>query len=168
MKKIIFGLFILMSSTFQLLAQNGTIPKNNQVKPNPNVPQNQESLINNEKNALLVVTTVRANLILTTSASIYFSVMGSPIAERGVCWSTGHNPTISNSKNSNPSGSNDSLSVLITNLKPNTTYYLRAYAKSGDKVFYGNEITFKTKAEEENSNPKAEPKNETKTEPSKK
>lgn len=122
MKTIFFKIFILLFCSIQFgYSQNGSIPKNTQVNPRTNVPNQQETIIK-DKTPLIAVTTIRANLILTTSASIYFSVVGSSISEKGVCYSTNPNPTITNTKNSNPSGNNDNLSVLITNLKPNTTY----------------------------------------------
>ena len=40
----------------------------------------------------------------------------------------------------------------MSGLKPETTYYVRAYAKSGANVFYGNELSFTTTIDEQKSN----------------
>jgi hypothetical protein len=161
------GLLVLLFSQI-LSAQNPIVPKNKDVTQKPMFPHHQNPNYEKEGNGILSVTTKSIGIILTTSASCYFSVSGSPVSESGVCWSTSHNPTLSNSKNNKPSGNQQQLSVLMTNLKPNTTYYVRAFAQNGDKLIYGNELTFKTKSEEENKNPKVEPKKEPKEENPKK
>ena len=38
----------------------------------------------------------------------------------------------------------------MTNLKPNTKYYVRAYATNSKGTAYGNELSFTTKAEGSN------------------
>jgi hypothetical protein len=68
---------------------------------------------------------------------------GATITERGVCYSTNANPTITDSLLLSVSGT-DSFSVNLTGLLSNTIYYIRAYAKSGAGVGYGNEISFTT------------------------
>ena len=65
------------------------------------------------------------------------------ISERGVCWSTSPNPTISNSKLTSGSGAG-SFTCTITGLTANTTYYVIAYYKANNRTNYGNQITFKT------------------------
>ena len=69
---------------------------------------------------------------------------GGTILSKGVCWSLQPNPTISNSKTSDGSGLG-SYSSQLSGLTPNTTYYLRAYAKNEYGTNYGNEISFATK-----------------------
>lgn len=69
---------------------------------------------------------------------------GSAVTERGVVWSTVANPTVMlSTKLSNGSGVG-SFSVRISNLKPNTLYYVRAYAINSFGTSYGNEISFRT------------------------
>jgi len=69
---------------------------------------------------------------------------GDSVTIRGVVWSIKPNPTISApSKTWNGTGSGLFMSS-ITNLSPNTTYYLRAYAINNTGVSYGNELTFIT------------------------
>ena len=71
---------------------------------------------------------------------------GASISNRGVVWSTSPNPTISlSTKTSDGTGSGTFVSNL-TNLSPNTTYYLSAYATNSAGTGYGNELTFKTTA----------------------
>jgi uncharacterized protein (TIGR02145 family) len=69
---------------------------------------------------------------------------GSPITVRGVCWSNNTEPTIVNYKTTDGSGTG-TFSSNITNLQPNTTYYVRAYATNVIKTSYGIQQTFKTK-----------------------
>ena len=71
------------------------------------------------------------------------NVGGSLISERGVCWSTSHNPTIADSKIANASGTGTFVSH-ITKLIVNTTYYVRAYAINKSGECYGDERTFTT------------------------
>lgn len=92
----------------------------------------------------LTVNTVRVIDIKATRASCSFTVQGSPVNEKGVCFSEGHSPTIRGKKSMTPGiFTNNGMSIL-SGLKPATTYYVRAYAKSGSEVFYGNELIFKT------------------------
>lgn len=68
---------------------------------------------------------------------------GFTVTSRGVCWSTEADPTILDSLTINGSGAGLFTSNLI-NLKPNTSYYLRAYATTKIGTSYGNSIYFKT------------------------
>jgi len=68
---------------------------------------------------------------------------GAPVTAKGVCWSTTANPTITNSKTNDGTGSGSFVSNLI-NLNPGTTYYARAYATNSAGTSYGNEYSFKT------------------------
>ena len=68
---------------------------------------------------------------------------GSNVTARGVCWSTSQNPTISNSHTTNGSGTG-SFSSSLTDLSPNTTYYVRAYATNSVGTAYGNQVSFTT------------------------
>ncbi len=68
---------------------------------------------------------------------------GSPVIQRGVCWGTGPNPTLEDSKTIDGSGPGQFVSNL-SGLSPMTTYYLRAYASNGAGTSYGNERVFTT------------------------
>jgi len=65
------------------------------------------------------------------------------IYERGVYYSTGANPEISGTKFQIGTGIGD-FSSTLTGLLPNTTYLLKAFARSSQKVEYGSQVTFKT------------------------
>ena len=68
---------------------------------------------------------------------------GAAVTARGVCWSTNQSPNINDSKTSNSSGKG-SFNANITNLVPNTTYYVRAYATNSEGTGYGTIYSFKT------------------------
>ena len=67
------------------------------------------------------------------------------VTDRGICWSTSHNPNLNNNHASGGSGMG-SFSVDMTNLTENTTYYVRAYATSKAGTGYGSEVSFKTES----------------------
>jgi uncharacterized protein (TIGR02145 family) len=68
---------------------------------------------------------------------------GAQITERGFCWSTNTNPTVTNNKVINQSGLNNFNEVII-GLNANTNYYVRAYAINSQGVSYGNQQIFRT------------------------
>jgi len=80
-----------------------------------------------------------------TSGGNITSDGGSPVTARGVCWSTSHDPTLSDPHTSDGSGTG-SFSSSITGLQPGNTYYVRAYANNSEGIAYGNEISFSTPA----------------------
>ena len=65
------------------------------------------------------------------------------VIDRGVCWSNNHNPTTSGNHTTNGSGTG-SFTSNLTNLTPNTTYYVRAYATNSVGTAYGEEVSFTT------------------------
>lgn len=72
---------------------------------------------------------------------------GYSVTERGVCWSTSHEPTVSSS-HSNAELSSESFTVTMTGLTVGTKYYVRAYAKNSIGTSYGEEKWFETKSYE--------------------
>ena len=65
------------------------------------------------------------------------------LLEIGVCWSKSASPTVDDNvmksyKCSKP------YNCLLTNLEPNTKYYMRGFVKYGTEYCYGNEKTFTT------------------------
>lgn len=68
---------------------------------------------------------------------------GATVTERGICWSTSHNPTISGNHASSGTGTG-SYTVNMTNLTLSNTYYVRAYAINSQGVAYGEEVNFTT------------------------
>jgi uncharacterized protein (TIGR02145 family) len=67
----------------------------------------------------------------------------STITARGVCWNTEKNPSVANDTTINGAGQG-SFTSIMTQLNPDTNYYVRAYAIIGVDVIYGNEIIVRT------------------------
>jgi uncharacterized protein (TIGR02145 family) len=66
---------------------------------------------------------------------------GTPVTQRGVCWSTSPNPTTANNTTSNGSGVGNYASTL-TGLTAGATCYVRAYAINSAGTAYGNQVQF--------------------------
>ena len=97
---------------------------------------------------MLTVTTNNVNEITARAARCGGEVFydgGSTVTARGVCWNTSHNPTVSDMFTVDGDGEGVFTSNL-TNLTPNTTYYVRAYATNSENTSYGEEVTFTTPA----------------------
>ena len=92
------------------------------------------------------VTTAEVSSITTNSAVCGGNITSngwSEVTARGVCWSTSPNPTISNSKTADGTGTG-SFTSNITGLADGTTYYVRAYATNSKGTAYGEEKSFTT------------------------
>lgn len=99
---------------------------------------------------LPTVTTNQVTNIEPTSATCGGNVTsdgGSTITSRGVCWSTSQNPTISDLHTTNGTGTG-AFSSTLTDLSPNTTYYIRAYATNVAGISYGAQVSFTTEQEQ--------------------
>ena len=95
---------------------------------------------------LPVLTTQNVTSITLNSARCGGNITSngwSEVTARGVCWSTSPNPTISNSKTADGTGTG-SFTSNITGLAENTTYYVRAYATNSNGTAYGVEKSFTT------------------------
>ena len=95
---------------------------------------------------LPVVITSDVTNITTTTATCGGNVLsdaGFDILARGICWSTASEPTINNAHTSNGIGLGSFVSQM-TNLEPNSTYHVRAYAQNSSGIAYGPVITFST------------------------
>lgn len=96
--------------------------------------------------ALSVLTTTAYSALTSDSVKSGGAIStdgGEVVTARGVCWNTSANPTISNSKTTDGTGTG-SFTSNVTNLSPGTAYFLRAYATNSVGTAYGNEITFTT------------------------
>ncbi len=70
---------------------------------------------------------------------------GTPVTARGVVWSTSKTPTVeSNSGITIQGGGIGEFTSEISDLDPNTTYYIRAYATNTKGSSYGSELQFTT------------------------
>ena len=95
---------------------------------------------------LPTLTTTAVTAVTTNSASSGGNITangGAEVTERGICWGTAANPTISGSKTSDGSDVGTFTSAM-TGLTANTDYHVRAYATNSVGTAYGNEIIFKT------------------------
>ena len=94
--------------------------------------------------SIATITTINISNITKTAATSGGNIQdngGVLISARGVCWSTSSNPTITNSKTNDGTGSGIFTSN-ITSLLPNTLYYVRAYATNSVGTAYGNQVSF--------------------------
>lgn len=92
------------------------------------------------------LTTSAISNITQTSANSGGNVTsdgGASVSARGVCWSASANPTTSNSKTSDGSGSG-TFTSSVTGLTANTTYHVRAYATNSAGTSYGSDVQFTT------------------------
>ena len=93
------------------------------------------------------VSTTNTSNISFTSATVGGNVSndgGAGVTERGVVYSTSKEPTTSNNKVKNGSGTG-SFSCNLSNLQDGVTYYVRAYAINKKGTAYGEENSFTTK-----------------------
>ena len=102
---------------------------------------------------LPTVTTTEVTNITVSSATCGGNVMSDgngTVTAHGICWSETSEPKINNlySEESNNGTGTGSFTSSMTNLKANTTYYVRAYATNEAGTVYGEEKSFKTLEEE--------------------
>jgi hypothetical protein len=93
-----------------------------------------------------VVTTTEITSVLDTTVSGGGNVTddgGGTVSARGVCWSASANPTISDSKSSDGTGTGVFTSSL-TGLTGATVYHVRAYATNEFGTSYGSDVQFET------------------------
>lgn len=92
-----------------------------------------------------VLTELISSITETTanSGGLITSTGGAVITAKGICWSTGTTPTVSDNKTID-TGSKNSFISSITGLTANTTYYVRAYATNNVGTSYGNTQSFTT------------------------
>jgi len=103
---------------------------------------------NNPTVTVPVLTTVSISAITQTTATgggTVTSAGNGTISARGVVWSISSNPTTSDSKTVDGTGTG-TFSSSLTGLTANTTYHVRAYATNSAGTAYGSEIIFTTLA----------------------
>jgi hypothetical protein len=69
---------------------------------------------------------------------------GTPINKRGVCWNTTGEPQYPNDVHQSCSGTLGEFEVNILYLNPNTTYFVRAYARNSEGIAYSDVMEFTT------------------------
>jgi uncharacterized protein (TIGR02145 family) len=93
---------------------------------------------------LPIVTTIKVTDITQTTASAGGTVTddgGATVINRGVTWSTTHNPTVGYVNTNDGVGTGTFVSKL-SGLSGSTTYYVRAFATNNIGTGYGNEVSF--------------------------
>jgi uncharacterized protein (TIGR02145 family) len=99
-----------------------------------------------KKEEVPVITTIEVSSVTATTATSGGSISNegsSTVISRGVCWSTGTTPTISDNKTTDAAGAGSFVSN-ITGLSGATTYYIRAYATNSAGIGYGMALSFTT------------------------
>ncbi|WP_159434575.1 MBG domain-containing protein, partial [Flavobacterium flevense] len=102
-----------------------------------------------------VVTTTTVSDITATGATFSSNVTadgGASVTERGFVYGTAANPTTSNTKVQDGTGTG-TFSETINGLTAGTTYYVRTYAINSVGTSYGNEVSFTTSGEAVNDAP---------------
>ena len=90
------------------------------------------------------LTTTEVTSIQATTASGGGNITnsgGTSVTARGICWSTGQDPTIADSHTDEGIGIGTYISSL-TGLLTDTIYNVRAYATNSTGTYYGNQVTF--------------------------
>lgn len=93
------------------------------------------------------VTTGAVSNVSYTSARLFGNIsnVGDPkYTERGFCYGTGVNPTISDIKVSQKISTAGNWTADVSGLSSGTTYYVRAYAIQNGKPVYANQVSFTT------------------------
>jgi uncharacterized protein (TIGR02145 family) len=97
--------------------------------------------------ATAALTTAAITLIsysTATSGGNITNDYGGPVTARGVCWNTSTGPTIALGTKSTDGSGTGIFTSSLTQLTPNTLYYVRAWATNVAGTSYGNEVTFTT------------------------
>lgn len=116
--------------------------------------KHQESLNNTFEGAKAVVTTTDVTNITSTSAlsgGFIESDGGLSLQGRGVCWSKSPEPNINDGPCTSDGTALGEFESQLTNLQPNTEYYVRAYAVNSKEVGYGEQFEFQTLTEGQSS-----------------
>jgi uncharacterized protein (TIGR02145 family) len=106
--------------------------------------KNKKGIVDDNLTPTIIAQAV-ANITATsaTAGGVVTSDGGSDITARGVCWCISQNPTTTNDKTSDGTGSG-SFTSFISGLTANTTYTLRAYATNSAGTAYSEVSTFST------------------------
>ena len=125
MKRFMKAIAAIMLMTAAVCTAGCTKEGNKDVKVTTNAPQN--------------ITQTSA----TISGEVEVVADGITITEKGVCWGTSKNPTVSDNHMASD-GRGVTVSCTITGLEPGTTYHVRVYATDGSEYYYGTDQSFTT------------------------
>lgn len=135
---LVVGLPASAQTTMNIYQNNGTVLQ---------IPLSSIDSITftvNNPGSPATVTTLPISNITTASAISGGNITnggGTPVIQRGVCWSTNPNPTTADNLTNEGSGTGSYVSSLFA-LAPSTTYYVRAYAINSSGTAYGNQVQF--------------------------
>lgn len=93
------------------------------------------------------VTTKSVGEVTETTAKVVGQVTadgGADVTERGVCWNTAPAPEVIHYRVKDAEGGLGFFTLNLSNLEPQTTYYVRAYATNEKGTAYGEEKSFVT------------------------
>jgi len=112
------------------------------------LPTDQESALKSSVNKNLTVTTVSvwipSAIWARPRGNISTTGGGNSIADRGFCYSTTPDPTISDDTVHAGSGAGDFMRIIY-GLSPGTTYFVKSYGiKNNGDVYYGDDLSFTT------------------------
>jgi len=94
----------------------------------------------------VISTQLTMNNVTATTAEYGATITsdnGQTVILRGICWSTKIDPTVKDSVKTSGQGIG-SFTTTIINLKPATTYYIRAFATNAAGTKYGGTLSFTT------------------------
>ena len=89
----------------------------------------------------------KADFVTQNTAVVTFTITDEgtqSVLDQGICWSTNPNPTFEDWHVEDNMVRKENYQNGLVALMPNTTYYVRGYAKSGSGIGYSPEITIKT------------------------
>jgi uncharacterized protein (TIGR02145 family) len=111
-----------------------------------NCKENNPIETNTDEKLPVISTDLTMNNVTATTAEYGATITsdnGQTVSLRGVCWSTNIDPTLKDSVKTSGQGIG-SFTTRITNLKPETTYYIRAFATNAAGTKYGGTLSFTT------------------------
>ena len=101
-------------------------------------PTPQLTVTTAEPTEITAISAVSGGSITSNDGSYVF------VLEKGICWATHPNPMVMNDSFTQKGNGPDDFTTEMTDLVPNTEYYVRAYAVTLDGTFYGGELNFTT------------------------
>ena len=107
------------------------------------------SFVFGESAPQLTVTTAEPTEITANSAVSGGSITSNDgnyiyVFMKGICWAAHPNPMVMNDSFTENGSGAESFTAEMTDLTPNTVYYVRAYAVTLNGTTYGNELSFTT------------------------
>ncbi len=101
-------------------------------------PTPQLTVTTAEPTEITAISAVSGGSITSNDGSYVF------VLEKGICWATHPNPMVMNDFFTENGNGAESFTAEMTDLSPNTVYYVRAYAVTLDGTYYGDDFNFTT------------------------